>query len=206
MQSSGVRTVVSNSRPNDGTKLLASSPLTRKAGVTVVPFVRLYRNRDDYDTWFQDETIYEMVMAEYAKGTASGAFKGIGEFHLYDSANANANGEAKKLMAFADTKKLAVLAHVDDVAIDLLMANTPSKGKRLGSFGLTRASPGAGQPNRRTHDPVSASHGRIVLPPRPHVPNRERNCRNFVSRMARSPGEYPTRFLIGSDTWVNALG
>jgi hypothetical protein len=56
----------------------------------VITFIRLYRNRADYDNWFRDETIYTMVLAELAKGTASGAYKGIGEFHLYDSANANA--------------------------------------------------------------------------------------------------------------------
>jgi hypothetical protein len=60
---------------------------------------------------------------------ANGPFRGVGEFHLYDSANAN-GVVAKKLMAFAEAKKLAVLAHVDDVAIDLLMANTPSGGQQ----------------------------------------------------------------------------
>jgi hypothetical protein len=88
----------------------------------VVPFIRLYRNRADYNSWFQDETIFDMVKAEYAAGTAGGAFRGIGEFHLYDSANAN-GAVARKLMAFAEEKNLAVLAHVDDTAIDLLMAN-----------------------------------------------------------------------------------
>ncbi len=100
MQRNGVRAIVSNSRPNDGTKALASSPLTRQAGVTVVPFVRLYRNRADYDNWFRDETIYTMVQAELARGTDAGPFKGIGEFHLYDSANAN-GPVAKKLMTLA---------------------------------------------------------------------------------------------------------
>lgn len=125
MQRSGVRAIVANSRPNDGTKSLASAvEATRAAGVTVVPFIRLYRNRADYSGWFADDSIYQMVLTEYAKGTASGAYKGIGEFHLYDSANAN--GEvAKKLMRFAQDKQLAVLAHVDDDAIDLLMAHAP---------------------------------------------------------------------------------
>ena len=50
MQRNGVKAIIANSRPNDGTKALASSPQTRQAGVTVVPFVRLYRNRADYDT------------------------------------------------------------------------------------------------------------------------------------------------------------
>ena len=47
MQQSGVRAIVSNSRPNDGTKVLARSPLTRQAGVTRLPVIRLYRNPAD---------------------------------------------------------------------------------------------------------------------------------------------------------------
>ncbi|HNW03305.1 MAG TPA: amidohydrolase, partial [Burkholderiaceae bacterium] len=123
----GVKAVIANSRPNDGTKALAAEP--SKGDLAVVPFIRLYRNRADYDNWFRDDTIYDMVQTEFARGTAAGPYKGIGEFHLYDSANAN-GPVAKKLMAFADDKGLAILAHVDDVAIDLLMANTPSKGQK----------------------------------------------------------------------------
>jgi hypothetical protein len=125
MQRNGVRAIVSNSRPNDGTKRLASTA----SDVTVVPFIRLYRNRADDDNWFRDESIYDMVQTEFAKGTASGPYQGIGEFHLYDSANAN-GAVAKKLMVFAEEKNLAVLAHGDDIAIDLLMANTPSRGQK----------------------------------------------------------------------------
>jgi hypothetical protein len=44
MQRNGVKAVIANSRPNDGTQALAASPQTREAGVMVVPFVRLYRN------------------------------------------------------------------------------------------------------------------------------------------------------------------
>jgi hypothetical protein len=130
MQRNGVKAIIANSRPNAGTQTLAAARETREAGVTVVPFVRLYRNRDDYGSWFRDETIYEMVQAELARGTASGPYRGLGEFHLYDSANAN-GAVTKKLIVLAEEKKLAVLAHVDDVAIDLLMAHAPSKGKSL---------------------------------------------------------------------------
>jgi hypothetical protein len=130
MQRSGVRAIVANSRPNDGTRsLAAATSQTAKAGVTVLPFVRLYRNRDDYSSWFKDESIYTMVLSELARGTEAGPYKGIGEFHLYDSQHAN-GAVAKKLMLLAEDKSLAVLAHVDDAAIDLLMANTLSKGQR----------------------------------------------------------------------------
>ena len=84
MQRNQVRAIVANSRPNDGTKALAASAQTRAAGVSVVPFIRLYRNRDDYNNWFRDESIYEMVVQEHRRGTAAGPFRGIGEFHLYD--------------------------------------------------------------------------------------------------------------------------
>ena len=42
MKASGVRAIVANSRPNAGSLTLAGLPQTREAGVTVVPFVRLY--------------------------------------------------------------------------------------------------------------------------------------------------------------------
>ena len=132
MQRNGVRAVLANSRPNDGTRALAeAAAATAHAGVTVVPFVRLYRDRADYDNWFRDDTIYQMVQNELARGTPAGPYQGLGEFHLYDSANAN-GPVARQLMALADSRGLAVLAHVDDVAIDLLMANTPPRVSRRG--------------------------------------------------------------------------
>ena len=47
MQRNGVKAILANSRPNDGTKNLASAREVREAGVAVVPFIRLYRNRAD---------------------------------------------------------------------------------------------------------------------------------------------------------------
>ena len=63
MQRNGVKAVIANSRPNAGTQTLAAARETREAGVTVVPFVRLYRNRDDYNNWFRDESIHDMVQS-----------------------------------------------------------------------------------------------------------------------------------------------
>ena len=64
MQASGVRAIVANSRPNAGSLALAALPQMREAGIAVVPFVRLYRNRADYTGWPRDESIYDMVLAE----------------------------------------------------------------------------------------------------------------------------------------------
>ncbi len=203
MQRNGVRAIVANSRPNDGTRALADARAqTQAAGVTVVPFIRLYRNRADYSGWFADESIYRMVLAELERGTAAGAYRGIGEFHLYDSANA-AGPVARKLMALAEARQLVVLAHVDDAAIDGLLAPTPSKGQAVrliwAHTGIGGAAPERvralldrypglmGELSYRPGLTCEAAGGRSVL------------CPEWKALISA----YPDRFLLGSDTWIN---
>jgi hypothetical protein len=198
MQRNGVKAIVANSRPNAGTQTLAAARETREAGVTVVPFVRLYRNRADYDNWFRDDSIYDMVQSELARGTASGPYKGLGEFHLYDSANAN-GPVAKKLMVLADQKKLAVLAHVDDVAIDLLMAHAPSQGR---SVRLIWAHTGIGGAPVARVQALLERYPLLMgeLSYRPGLTCEGGTlCPEWRALILR----YPDRFLVGSDTWVN---
>ncbi|MES2977418.1 MAG: amidohydrolase [Pseudomonadota bacterium] len=197
MQRSGVRAIVSNSRPNDGTRTLSESPMTRRAGVTVVPFIRLYRTRADYDNWFRDESIYAMVEAEFARGVAgdqAGPYKGIGEFHLYDSANAN-GPVARKLMQFAEKNQLAILAHVDDVAIELLMAHAPRARLIWAHTGI------GGVPASRV-EALFARYPTLLgeLSYRPGLTcEGGLLCPEWRDLLLK----YPTRFMIGSDTWVN---
>lgn len=198
MKASGVRAIVANSRPNTGSLALAALPEVRAAGVAVVPFVRLYRNRADYTGWFADETIYDMVLAELARGTGSGPYRGVGEFHLYDSENAN-GPVAKKLMALAEERDLVVLAHVDDAAIDLLMAHTPSQGRKLR---LIWAHTGIGGAPVERVDALMARYPGLVgeLSYRPGlVCDDGQLCPAWRALLLK----YPTRFVIGSDTWVN---
>lgn len=198
LQRNGVRAILANSRPNDGSKALAASPRTAQAGVTVVPFVRLYRSRADYDHWHRDETIYELVQAELAQGTAAGPFRGIGEFHLYDSANAN-GPVARKLMVLAEQRQLAVLAHVDDVAIELLMANTPSHGATVR---LIWAHTGIGGVPPARVDQLLARYPLLMgeLSYRPGLTcDGGRLCPEWRQLLLK----YPDRFMIGSDTWIN---
>ncbi len=199
MQRNGVRAIVANSRPNDGTKALASArEQTRAAGVAVVPFVRLYRNRADYNNWFRDPSIVEMVNVELARGTPAGPYRGLGEFHLYDSANAN-GPVARQLMALAEEKNLAILAHVDDVAIDLLMANTPSKGQKMR---LIWAHTGIGGSPVARVDALFERYPRLMgeLSYRPGLACGDGQlCPEWRALLLK----YPDRFMIGSDTWVN---
>ena len=194
LQRNGVRALVANSRPNDGSKLLAASENLRKAGITVVPFIRLYRTRADYDNWFRDESIYQMVQTEFARGTAGGPYRGIGEFHLYDSSNAN-GPVARKLMQFAQDKGLTVLAHVDDAAIDLLMAHAPKARLIWAHTGI------GGAPVSRVNELFNRYPGLLgELSYRPGLTcEGGRLCAEWRELLLK----YPARFLVGSDTWVN---
>lgn len=194
MQRNGVRAIIANSRPNDGTKMLAEAQAKGASrGVTVVPFIRLYRDRADYDNWYRDESIYEMVRREHAQGTAAGPYRGIGEFHLYDSANAN-GPVARKLMQYAEQHKLAVLAHVADDAIEMLMAHAP--GARL-----IWAHTGIGGPSAARVQALLEKYPGLMgeLSYRPGLTCGDALCPEWRALLLKHPG----RFLVGSDTWIN---
>jgi hypothetical protein len=194
MQRSGVRAIVANSRPNDGTRTLATAlEATRAAGVTVVPFVRLYRNRADYGGWFADESIHAMVLSELAAGTPAGPFRGVGEFHLYDSANAD-GPVAVKLMRLARERGLAVLAHCDEVAVEKLLAHAPGARLIWAHTGI------GGTPVAQVRE-LMRRHPSLL---------GELSYRPGLSTEGRLAAEWrdaflalPERFLIGSDTWIN---
>ncbi|CAM5787275.1 Amidohydrolase OS=Rhizobacter sp. Root404 OX=1736528 GN=ASC76_22280 PE=4 SV=1 [Rhizobacter fulvus] len=195
MQRSGVRAIVANSRPNDGTIALAAAPQAAAAGVTVVPFVRLYRNRADYTGWFGDPTIYTMVKQQLAAGTKAGPFRGIGEFHLYDSANAEGS-VARQLMQLAQQNKLAVLAHVDDDAIDRLLRNAPGARLIWAHTGI------GGAPVARVRA-LLARYPALMgeLSYRPGLTEADGH---LSAEWKALIGEFPDRFMVGSDTWINA--
>lgn len=195
MQRAGVRAVAANSRPNDGTRRLAAArEQAAAAGVTVVPFVRLYRDRADYTGWFADPSIHEMVLAELGAGTPAGPFRGLGEFHLYDSANADAP-VARELMRLAEQRGLVVLAHVDDVAIEKLFVHAPRARLLWAHTGI------GGVPPARVRELLDR-HPTLIgeLSYRPGLTDEQGRLtppwRSLVL-------EHPGRFVIGSDTWVN---
>lgn len=195
MQRSGVRAIIANSRPNDGTKALAAArEATKKAGVTVVPFVRLYRNRADYTGWPTDPTIVDMVLRELAAGTEAGPYRGLGEFHLYDSRNAD-GPTAKRLMQLAQERNLVVLAHVDDVAVEKLFAHAPKARMIWAHTGI------GGVPVDRVRallDKHPTLYGELSYRPGLTVDDGK-----LSAAWKALLTEKPERFFVGSDTWTN---
>ena len=196
VQRSGVRAIVANSRPNDGTKMLAAARDARaRAGIAVVPFVRLYRNRADYTSWHGDPTIVDMVLRELAAGTEAGPYRGLGEFHLYDSANAD-GATARRLMQLAEQRGLVVLAHVDDDAIEKLFAHAPRAKLVWAHTGI------GGAPIERVRA-LLARHSTLMgeLSYRPGLTEGDGHLSAPWKALL---SEMPERFLVGSDTWINA--
>ena len=195
MRRAGVRAIVANSRPNAGTQALAQArEATRAAGVTVVPFIRLYRHRADYSGWFADDSIHAMVQAELAAGTPAGPYRGLGEFHLYDSRNAD-GPVAAKLMKLAQARGLAVLAHVDDEAIDRLMAHAPDARLIWAHTGM------GGAPVARVRELLQRYP--LLMGELSYRPGLVGVNGGLSEEWKALLSAQPERFLIGSDTWIN---
>ena len=60
--------------------------------------------------WHADRSIVDMVLRELAAGTEAGPYRGLGEFHLYDSANADGPDRPAADAAGAGAERLVVLA------------------------------------------------------------------------------------------------
>jgi hypothetical protein len=106
---------------------------------------------------------------------------------------------ARKLIVLAEQQQLAVLAHVDDVAIDLLMANAPSKGRNLR---LIWAHTGIGGAPIERVQALLESYPLLMgeLSYRPGLTCGDGTlCPEWRALILK----YPGRFVIGSDTWVN---
>ena len=135
-----------------------------------------------------------MVDAELAAGTAAGPYRGLGEFHLYDSANAD-GPVARELMRLAQSRGLAVLAHCDDVAVEKLFAHAPNARLIWAHTGI------GGVPIERVRE-LLRRHPTLMgeLSYRPGLAVDGRLAPEWRALML----EFPDRFLVGSDTWVNA--
>jgi hypothetical protein len=177
--------IIANSRPNKGTHELVEA---KPQGLLVVPFIRPYRTRADVSNWSTDPSIYELIEREYRRGY----FRGVGEFHIYG--DAAARPLVKQVVEFAAARDLYILAHCDEVALDILFDH--HRGAKI-----IWAHTGFSTPVARVRElleqyptlmgelsyrsGITENDGRLSEP-----------WRELFAR-------YSDRFLIGSDTWIN---
>lgn len=186
-RANGVRGILANSRPNDGTRALYEASLRSPRGVHVVPFIRVYRNRDDYGTWFDNPDIYRMIVEEEKRGF----YRGIGEFHLYG--RSAATGVVKDIVEFSVAKGLILHAHCDEEALEILFAHNPKARVIWAHTGFTT-------PLERVEELLRkypAMWGELSY--RTDVAENGRLADGWKALFSRHPG----RFLLGSDTWIN---
>jgi hypothetical protein len=183
----GVRYILANSRPNDGSRALHDAASKRDLGVQVIPFIRVYRNRGDYGTWFDNPEIYRMIVEEEKRGY----YKGIGEFHVYG--RSAGTKVVKDIVDFSVEKNLVLHAHCDEEALEILFSHNPKARVIWAHTGFTT--------------PLDKVETLLVKYP---ALKGELSYRMDVADERRlSPGwkalftRHPTRFVVGSDTWVN---
>lgn len=177
--------ILATSRPNDGTRALVEA---RPQDVWVVPFIRPYVVRSDIQTWFEDPKIFELVRSEYQRGY----YQGIGEFHL--SGKAAATVWVKRTVDFAVEHDLYLHAHADDEALEILFAHNPKARIIWAHTGFS----------------TSPEKLRGYLERYPRLWGELSYRYGITDGAGRLSAEWrtlfeqnPTRFLLGSDTWIN---
>ncbi len=109
-----VTSAVVSSTPDVGTsRLQAAGPLR------VMPFLSLYRARDDRNRWFLDNSIPSYI----ENALAQKPYRGIGEFHFLDGQVDTP--VVRKLLALAKQYDLVLMVHSDTQAIKQLYAMEP---------------------------------------------------------------------------------
>jgi hypothetical protein len=183
----GVAAILANSRPNDGTRALHEARSRNAAlGVQVVAFIRVYRNRDDYGTWFGNPEIHRMIVEEEKRGY----YRGVGEFHVFGKDAATK--VVKDIVDFSVDKGLVLHAHCDEEALEILFAHNPRAR-------VIWAHTGFGTPLARVEELLvkyPALWGELSY--RMDLADGGKLSAGWQDLF----GRHPKRFLIGSDTWV----
>ena len=182
-----VRGILANSRPNEGSALLLKAA---PESLTIVPFIRVYRDRADYGTWHRNPEIVAMIEREFDEGAMRGKVRGIGEFHLYgDEAKSK---EFAQIVAFAQKHDLWLHAHSDEAALLYIFTLNP-KAKVIWA-----------------HTGFSVDTDRVAALMKQHADLMgELSYRNDITDGGKLSKQwralftaYPDRFMLGSDCWV----
>ena len=177
--------IIANSRPNKGTHELVDA---KAQGLLVVPFIRPYRTRADVSDWSTDPSIYDLIESEYRRGY----FRGIGEFHIYgDAAD---RPLVRQTVEFAAARDLYLLAHCDEVALEILLGHHRDAKIIWAHTGFSTPLPRVRELLQRHpalmgelsyRSGITDDSGRL-----------SEEWRQLLQR-------HSDRFLIGSDTWIN---
>lgn len=185
-----VRGILANSRPNEGSELLAKLAPSKSPELQIAPFIRVYRDRADYGTWHKNPEIVAMIEREFTSGFFKGKVRGIGEFHIYgDEAKSK---EFAQIVEFAKKHDLWLHAHCDEAALDTIFSLNPNAKVIWAHTGFSVATEKVAALMKR--------HAGLM---------GELSYRNDVTDGGKLSKQWralftahPDRFLLGSDCWV----
>jgi hypothetical protein len=176
--------ILATSRPNTGTHALVDA---KAPGLWVVPFIRPYRVRADIQTWFDDPSIYQLILDEYKRGY----YRGIGEFHIYGKSAAS--DWVKKIVDFAVERDLYLHAHCDEEALLILFGHNPKAKIIWAHTGFSMS------PQR-----VAELLGKYALwGELSYRSGITDGSGKLTAEWRELFAKHSDRFLIGSDTWIN---
>ncbi len=188
----GLRAVLANSRPNAGSQRIAEEAARSYPELAIVPFIRVYRDRADYGTWFRNPEIVAMIEREFTSGYFAGKVRGIGEFHIYgDQAT---SPEFAAIVAFARKHGLWLHVHGDEAALEHIFRLDPQARAIWAHTGFSVSTERVAELMRR--------HAQLY---------GELSYRNDITAFGRITSgwrrlfeTHGDRFLLGSDAWINS--
>ncbi|MDC7236122.1 MAG: amidohydrolase family protein [Spirochaetales bacterium] len=182
---SGVVAALVSSSPDEGTRMLYE-----EAPDMIIPFLRPYHNDVTSGNWFQKPFIVDYLVKRLERPI----YKGIGEFHIHSSANAD-SPMIKETVRLAVQENLYIHVHTNHEAVEKLFELEPDVKILWAHAGMS--------------DPPSVISDMF---------DRYENLWTDISIREReiAPGgildpdwealflRHPDRITIGSDTWVNS--
>jgi Tat protein secretion system quality control protein TatD with DNase activity len=185
-----VRGIIANSRPNEGSELLAKLAASKSPELHIAPFIRVYRDRADYGTWHKNPEIVAMIEREFTSGFFKGKVRGIGEFHIYgDEARSK---EFAQIVEFAKKHDLWLHAHCDEAALAIIFQLNPNAKVIWAHTGFSVATEKVAT--------LMNQHAGLM---------GELSYRNDITEGGKLSKQWralftahPDRFLLGSDCWV----
>ncbi|MCC7016789.1 MAG: amidohydrolase family protein, partial [Rhodospirillales bacterium] len=183
LRAAGVRRALVSSSPDDGTlKLRAANP-----GM-FVPMLRPYYEGVTNSTWHREN----QVVAYMDGRLKSGAYKGVGEFHLWSVEDAQ-SPVVRRVIGKARERDLFVYVHSDARVVEAIFAMTPGVKVLWGHAGMGEP-PSVVGPMLDKHKllwtELSFRAGAVV--------SGNALSEDWKALLLR----HPDRFMVGTDTYV----
>jgi hypothetical protein len=172
-----------------GTPAVHTARLYRQAPTRIVPFLGIYRSRDDKLTWPHDDTL----PARVAAALETGPWRGIGELHIF--AGDRHSPVFRRIVELAAQHRLPLQIHADPAVIDTvydIAASQPVIWAHAGTFPYPDLLADYLQRYPALRVDLSVRDERIA----PHGKLSDEWYELFV--------RFPDRFLVGVDTFSTA--